>query len=252
MSNMIVFTSVVSAFLTGLLGSVHCIGMCGGIAGTLTMQLLPEIRQSPLRLFPYLLTYNLGRIASYTFAGLLIGGLGSSFTAVLPEPHKVSIYISGGFMIALGIYLGSWWPTLAWLEQLGAKLWRRIEPLGRRFFPIDTHWKMLGVGAVWGWLPCGLVYTALVLALSASLDQGGPTRAALLMFSFGLGTLPTLIATGSVAYWLTKFTRHLWVRRAAGILAIGFGLYLIVIPYTDHAQHHHNMLNSDSHFVGHI
>ncbi|CAK0761893.1 DsbD_2 domain-containing protein [Gammaproteobacteria bacterium] len=227
------FTSVLSAFLMGLLGSIHCVGMCGGIAGALSMRIAPEVRSKNLLL--YLLTYNFGRILTYTFVGALIGLLGNQFVTWLPEPRKVSLYVSGAFMIGLGLYLGSWWPSFALLEKAGAKLWRWIAPLDQYFFPVSSPWRMLGVGLVWGWLPCGLVYTALTLALAASLDS--PSRSALLMFAFGLGTLPALVATGSAVYGIGKITQQLWVRRVAGILIILFGIYGMLMPHAGHGNH---------------
>lgn len=225
-------SGLLSAFITGLLGSAHCIGMCGGIVGTLTMRLPGEMQQSPRRLLPYLLTYNLGRISSYTLAGLLVGVIGAQFTHLLPDARTIGLVgglLAGGFMIALGLYLGNWWPALGWLEKLGAHLWRWIEPLGRRFFPVTTPWRALGLGLVWGWLPCGLVYTALALALSVSLQaESGMLWSALVMFAFGLGTLPMLFAMGSAAYWLTQFTRRLSVRRILGALVAAFGVLLIL------------------------
>jgi len=224
----------IAAFMTGLLGSVHCIGMCGGIVGALTFQLPDSVRQRPQHLLPYLLSYNLGRISSYTLAGLLAGFLGSQFIGWLPDAHLIGRLISGVFMIALGLYLGAWWRGgLHWLERLGTWLWRRIEPLGRRFFPVTSPWQALGLGLVWGWLPCGLVYTALALALAAaSTLEGG-----LLLLAFGLGTLPMLLAMGSTAHWLIRLTRHPWFRHSVAALMIAFGLYTLLVanPHTAHA-----------------
>ena len=151
--------TLVSAFLVGLLGSVHCLGMCGGIVGALTLGLEDSIRRSPLRLFPYLAAYNLGRITSYAVAGALLGLASSSVIHVAPpeQARLIAKVISGGFMIALGLYLAGWWPGLVALERLGGKLWVRIEPFGRRFLPVNHPLKALALGLVWGWLPCGLV-----------------------------------------------------------------------------------------------
>lgn len=223
-----------AAFLAGLIGSTHCIGMCGGIVGVLTVGLPKEVRQSHLHLWPYLLTYNLGRIGSYILAGIFIGFLGAQFAQFLPldNPRIVAMWVSGLFMIALGLYLGAWWQALTLLEKSGAYLWRKIEPLGRRFLPVKTPIQALGLGLVWGWLPCGLVYSILVFSLaSASALQGG-----LLMLSFGIGTLPMLLAMGATAQWLTRFVQQLLVRRMAGAMVILFGLWILFSPY--HSHHH--------------
>jgi hypothetical protein len=223
-----------TAFLAGLIGSTHCIGMCGGIVGVLTVGLPKEIRQSHLYLWPYLLTYNLGRIGSYTLAGIFMGFLGAQFAQFLPldNPRIVAMWVSGLFMIALGLYLGAWWQALTLLEKAGSYLWRKIEPVGRRFLPVKTPIQALGLGLVWGWLPCGLVYSILVFSLtSASALQGG-----LLMLAFGIGTLPMLLAMGATAQWLTRFAQQLLVRRMAGAIVILFGLLILFSPY--HSHHH--------------
>jgi hypothetical protein len=112
---------------------------------------------------------------------------------------------------------------LSRLERAGGVLWRRIEPLGRRFFPVRTPARALGIGLVWGWLPCGLVYSVLVWAVGA----GGPAQGALLLLSFGLGTLPVLLALGTAAAGLAGLVRRPAVRYAAGMLVMLFGLYEI-------------------------
>ena len=214
-----------AAFLIGLTGGVHCFGMCGGIVGALTLG-LPPTRGHPLRTrLPFLLAYNLGRITSYVTAGTLAGGVGA-WAAHLISVHHAQLglqIIAGLFMILLGLYLAGWQGTLSRLERAGGALWRRIEPLGRRFFPVRTPLQALGIGLVWGWLPCGLVYSVLVWAMGA----GGALEGGLLLLSFGLGTLPTLLAMGTVAATLAGFVRRPGVRAAAGALVILFGIYEI-------------------------
>lgn len=220
--------TLVSAFLVGLLGSTHCLGMCGGIVGALTLGVRADIRSSPARLLPYLAAYNLGRIASYAAAGAIVGFLSAQILQVTPPAtaRLISKIITGGFMIALGLYLAGWWPGLTALERLGGKLWIRIEPFGRRFLPVDHPLKALAAGLVWGWLPCGMVYAA----LAWSLATGDAARGALLMLAFGLGTLPMLLAMGTAARWLGNVVRLVWVRRVAGILILLFGVYTLAAP----------------------
>lgn len=229
--------TLLSAFLAGLLGSAHCIGMCGGIVGALTMTLPAHVCQSHWRLLPYLVTYNIGRIGSYTIAGVLLGFLGAQFAQLLPleNPRVIAMWVTGLFMIALGLYIGSWWQALTLLEKSGAYLWRKIEPFGRRFIPVKNPWEALALGFVWGWLPCGLVYSILVFSLgSGSAWQGG-----LLMLSFGIGTLPMLLAMGATAQWLTRFAHKLIVRRMAGAMVIIFGLFILFGPHHRHSMPNH-------------
>jgi hypothetical protein len=223
-----------AAFLAGLLGSVHCIGMCGGITGALTMGLPATVRRSYPRLFSYLLAYNSGRIMSYVTAGALMGALGAQLGGgLLPHPAiNVGRVISGVFMLALGVYIAGWWNALAGLEKLGGRLWRHIEPLGRGLLPPKGPVQALGLGLVWGWLPCGLVYSALAWSLAA----GGALQGGSIMLAFGLGTLPTLIAMGSAARWLKLVTRLPRVRQAAGAMILVFGLYMLLAPGA-HQQH---------------
>lgn len=220
--------SYLSLFLAGLLGSAHCVGMCGGIVGALTLGLPAPVRGRYAGLLPYLLAYNTGRILSYSLAGALVGLLGASLAGVLTPQlaHTAGRVISGGFMVALGLYLGGWWPGLTALERLGGHLWRRLEPLGRRYLPPRSALHALPLGLVWGWLPCGLVYSALAWALAA----GGPVQGGLLMLAFGLGTLPTLLAMGSAARVLGQWVRKPAVRRSAGALVLAFGLYSLFAP----------------------
>lgn len=219
------FASFVAAFLVGLTGGVHCFGMCGGIVGVLALGLPPVPRNPLWARFPFLLAYNVGRIVSYAIAGALAGGVGA-WAANLVSVHRAQLalqVVAGLFMVLLGLYLAGWWPVLGHLERAGGVLWRRIEPLGRRLLPVRAPIQALGVGLVWGWLPCGLVYSVLVWAIGS----GGAGQGALLLLGFGLGTLPTLLAMGTAAAALAGFVRRPIVRQAAGTLVVLFGLYEI-------------------------
>ncbi|PIE83617.1 MAG: hypothetical protein CSA09_01900 [Candidatus Contendobacter odensis] len=217
----------VTAFLLGLTGGVHCFGMCGGIVGALTMGLSPASVHPLQSRLPYLLAYNLGRISSYVIAGLLAGGLGAWVTAHLTSVQHAQLILqvlAGLFMILLGLYLDGWWTGLAHLERIGGiVLWQHIEPLGRCLLPIRTPTQALGIGLVWGWLPCGLVYSVLVWAISA----GSAAKGGLLMLGFGLGTLPALLAMGLFAATITRLIQHPAMRHLAGLLVIFFGFYQI-------------------------
>ena len=224
----------IAAFLIGLLGSTHCIGMCGGIVGALTMGVADNVRQSPLQLLPYLLTYNAGRLISYSVAGLIVGLMtasASNFFQVGGFP--VGGLVGGLFMIALGIYIAGWWQTMAPLERLGGHFWRLIEPFGRRLMPVKSLPHAFMLGLLWGWLPCGMVYSA--LAWSAT--SGDALKSAILMLSFGLGTLPMLLAMGGLAEKLQRFTRNKNIRHLAGILLILFGAMILAKAFSGGHQH---------------
>ena len=226
--------TLLSAFLVGLLGSTHCLGMCGGIVSELTFGLRDDLRRSPWTLGPYLLAYNIGRISSYVVAGFIAGAVGAGAFGVLPSSATrwAVKLVTGGFMIALGLYLAGWWPGLQVLEKWGGLLWRRLEPFGRRLLPVDHPLKALAFGLVWGWLPCGMIYAMLAWALAS----GSAGQGASLMLAFGLGTLPMLLAIGVAAEWLKQFVRHPWVRHGAGLSIMIFGLYTILAPAGHHVH----------------
>ena len=213
---------LLSALLLGMLGGGHCIGMCGGLMGALTLAIPPEQRQRRLRL---LLAYNLGRIASYGLAGLLLGGAGWALAS--GPAASVLRAIAGGLLVVMGLYLAGWWSGLTRIESLGRLLWRRLEPLARRLLPVGNARRALLLGAIWGWLPCGLVYSTLLWAAS----QGDALRSAVLMLAFGLGTLPVLLATGLAAERLTALLRRRGIRIAGGLLVILFGLWTLPGPH---------------------
>ncbi len=210
---------LVGAFVVGMLGGVHCAGMCGGIVGALSLGAHQRRR------LPLLLAYNLGRIGSYVLAGALMGALGFYFSGLLPvqTAQRVLLGIAGVFLILMGLYLAGWWNALAGVERLGGVLWRRLEPLGRGLLPVRSVRHALLLGALWGWLPCGLVYSALVWTVSS----GGALDGALLMLAFGLGTLPNLLLMGVAAAQLNRWVRHPAVRAIAGVLVMVFGALLL-------------------------
>ncbi|MCW8890367.1 MAG: sulfite exporter TauE/SafE family protein [Sedimenticola sp.] len=214
-----------SAFIVGLLGGVHCVGMCGGIVGALTFGLPEQKRHSFAALLPFQLAYNLGRLISYVIAGAIMGGLGLLLAELMPIQiaQRGLLLLAGLFMILLGLYLSGWWMVLNRVERMGGVLWRIIEPYGRKLMSVHTPLRALGIGMVWGWVPCGLVYTMMINAVSS----GGAINGAGLMFAFGLGTLPNLLAMGLLAGAAARLTRSETARKIAGITVILFGVYTL-------------------------
>lgn len=231
--------SLVPLFVVGLLGSVHCAGMCGGIVGALSVapahalalpgQVALPVPLHAMRLavpdrpaLANVLAYNGGRIGSYMLAGMLAGGLGQGAGALahLPALQAGAYWLANLMLVALGLYLMDAWRGLARLEQGGQMVWRRVRPLLRRIGPLDGPGRMLAAGAVWGWLPCGMVYSVLFTAMLS----GSARTGALAMLAFGLGTLPMLLALGMLGARLRAFLRVPAVRRACGLLVLGFGV----------------------------
>ena len=209
--------SLMSAFLVGLLGSGHCVGMCGGIVGAVSMH-LPQSKSKA----PFLFSYNAGRILSYTFAGAIAGLVGASsffLEHVLPIQH-VLYGISSLMLIALGLYLAGIWHGVTYLEGAGKGIWKTLQPYSKRYIPAQNIKQAFFLGSLWGWLPCGLVYSVLIAAIAT----GSAINGGLLMLAFGLGTLPTLLTMGMAAVRLKTVLQNIWVRRASGLLVLGFGL----------------------------
>jgi len=210
-----VISLAAAAFVAGLLGGVHCIGMCGGIAGALTAGSRGSL---PARH----LAFNAGRIASYGVAGAAMGGAGALLTLAGPvlAAQTAMFVVANALMLMLGLYIAGWGRAMAGLERVGAPVWRRVEPLRRAMFPIDSTPKALGAGAAWGWVPCGLVYGMLPLALAS----GGAGAGALVMVAFGLGTLPHLLFAGFAAQRLLAVRKRPWVRRGAGLAIVALAI----------------------------
>ena len=187
----------------------------------------------------FIASYNIGRIISYSLAGLVAGALGTGLlkSVGFDQGHTVLRVIGVAMMIAIGLYLTGWLPQLAIVEKIGVPVWKRLEPLGRRLLPVATLPKALGYGLIWGWLPCGLVYFVLLWALAT----GNAVDGALTMLAFGLGTLPTLLATGFMTSWLTRFARSATARQVVGLLIIAMAIGSLFVPMDGQmAGHHHH------------
>ncbi len=214
-------TGYLAIFLVGLLGGTHCVGMCGGIVSALSVQV--RAPADARRQWPVHLAYNLGRITTYTALGGLLGALGSVgmlYAGVLPV--QIGLYVLANLMlVALGLYLTGFTRLLAPLERLGNRLWQRIQPVTRRFLPARSIKQALPLGMLWGFLPCGLVYSV----LTAALVTGSAARGAGLMLAFGLGTLPNLLLAGMLFKRFRDITRNGKVRFAAGLIVLGFGVF---------------------------
>lgn len=227
--------NLLPVFAVGLAGSVHCIGMCGGIVGALSAAQGPARRVIPIApaaastILPRALdglarvfAYNAGRIASYMLAGAVAGGLagGAVSLARLTSIQTAGLWAANLMLAALGLYLMDAWRGLARLEAAGGLLWRRVQPLMQPLLPMDTPAKALALGALWGWLPCGMVYSVLLTAmLSGSAGSG-----AAVMLAFGLGTLPMLLTLGLAGTRVRAYMQQRPVRIACGLLVLGFGL----------------------------
>ncbi len=215
---------ILTALMLGLLGSLHCVGMCGGIAGLLhAPNAVSGGAPASGQRWRMILVYNSGRIGSYMLAGALAAQTGISLLGLMgvDSSRMLAQMIGGLFMILLGLYLAGWWNALAPLERLGLKLWRWLAPLTRHFLPMDRYSRVLAVGILWGWLPCGLVYSALALVLAS----GDPLIGMVAMGAFGIGTLPVVSALSALGGEEGLVRRPL-VRKAAGFVIVLLGASL--------------------------
>ena len=209
--------------------------MCGGLVGAMTMSLQPEIRQKTSLLALYTFAYNSGRIISYMLAGLLIGWFGQSLRDFLMPENGIGVLrlMASFLIIAMGFYMGGWFPQLAHIEKIGTPLWKILQPIGRKLLPVKNLWQAFLFGAVWGWLPCGLVYYVLLIAPA----NDGAINSALFMLIFGLGTLLPMMAAGFLTGRLAPIRQSQKIRYASGALLIFMGiisLWLTVAPDAHH------------------
>lgn len=234
-------------FLVGLLGSIHCVGMCGGIVGAFSAgRALPAQRSgsggavtarrviaihlerdaSPAAALAsqaaFSLAYNSGRLLSYSIAGALGAGLVQSarMFAWLSSVQIIGYWVANLLLIALGLYLMNIWHGVTRIESWGRVLWARLQPLMPRLLPIDHPGKAFLLGGLWGWVPCGMVYSVLLTAMSTGSAQSG----AMVMFAFGLGTLPMLFGLGMLGTGVLSWVRKPAVRTVCGLVVAGFGV----------------------------
>ncbi|MFV7784485.1 sulfite exporter TauE/SafE family protein [Shewanella marisflavi] len=226
---MIDFT-ITGAFLVGLMGAGHCIGMCGGLVGAFSQQ-LPRRASDNILLgqLKFILSYNLGRIISYTFAGALVGASASLLSTLFSlDAYLVSMRVFAGIMMIItGLYIAQIWAGVVQIERVGKWLWRLISPVANKLLPITDLKQAFAAGLLWGWLPCGLVYSTLTWAVAANSAQQG----ALIMAAFGLGTLPALVSAGVAARYFAQLVQQRKVRIFSGLILVSFGIQTLYIAF---------------------
>ncbi|EEX31129.1 MULTISPECIES: sulfite exporter TauE/SafE family protein [Vibrio] len=204
------------ALLIGVIGAGHCMGMCGGIASMLTMGQTNSSKLVPV-------FYNLGRLISYAIIGAIVGGAISSIAEVSTMNNALTWLrlAAAVFMILLAFYIGRWWQGLLYVEKIGQKLWKFISPAGKSLLPLKSPLHALPFGFIWGWLPCGLVYST----LTWSAVSGSALNGALIMLAFGAGTLPAMLLMGFGATYLHKLQQSSIFRNFGALLILSYGIY---------------------------
>lgn len=220
-----------TAFATGLLGSAHCLGMCAGISGLFTVRASAASLRTQI---PKAIAYNIGRVLSYAFFGMLVATVGHAFVDLVPALAG-PVRIAGGILIVIvGLQVALRWRILTPVENAGAALWNRIAPAAKGIFPVTTTTRALGLGLIWGCLPCGLVYSMLLLAATSA----EPASGGLVMVAFGLGTMPAMVLSGLSATKLAAFMSR--NRLGAGLLIVVLGIATMALPLT-------SMMATDAH-----
>lgn len=229
----------IEPFVIGLFSTLHCLVMCGGIVGALTVSLPVAVRQEPRQLLGYLVAYNTGRILSYAMAGFLAGLFGETLVNLfnLNQYHTRVLYIINSLiLVGVGLYVAGWLPGMVLLEHLGTRIWNRMEPIAQRLLPVQSRSQALVFGAVWGWFPCGLTYSVLLWAAL----MGGMVRGALAMAAFGVGTLPGILMASYFSGHLSLLRRRHVIKKILGVaivllaLSVGF----LHAPSTTTTQEH--------------
>lgn len=239
-------SDLIIAFSLGLLSAPHCIGMCGSISTALLMSAQRSSQANnatqyirivtvggapqqdaipaPVSAVKNALLFGSGKLFAYVVLGASAGSLGLAIGALGAWPGTLLRSLSALLMIAIGLYVAGWWRGLARLETLGARMW---HPVLRMFGRIDMGktTNKLYAGALWGFLPCGIVYSVLGLALAS----GDIAKAAAMMASFGLGTMPFVLTTGGLMQVVGKALAQPLVKHSAGAAMILLGLITLTL-----------------------
>lgn len=213
---------LIAALLMGFFGSPHCLGMCGGLVAAFGLSMKDV---SPAKRRALVATYHFGRLLSYASLGLMAGIIGTTVLEPLMKGNSTPRILLGAVLVFVGLtMLGL--PFLNKLERLGMRFWQTLAPLRKKVFPLNTFPRALTAGLLWGFLPCGLVYGALLIAVVAH----DPLSGAVLMFVFGLGTIPMLVATHETVSWLREKIGSLRLRQLNGGVMVLSGMAVIFIP----------------------
>lgn len=228
-----------TAFVMGLLGSAHCFGMCAGLSGLFAVNASVASLRAQM---PLAVAYNGGRVLSYAFLGVMVAMLGQTIVGAIPNIAAPVRFASGLLIVVVGLQVAFGWRFLAPVEKAGGQLWNRIAPAAKGLLPVTSTRKALALGLLWGWLPCGLVYSVLLLAATtANALYGG-----LVMIAFGIGTMPAMIMTGISASRLAQFMSR--KRLGAGLLIVLIGALTLAMPVmkfaagADNATHGHQSM----------
>jgi len=218
--------SLAAAFTAGIAGSVHCLAMCGGLSGALGLRAQraggPATRTLMHQLLP-----QLGRVTSYALAGAVFGAFGATLAAQfdITAAARVLRILAGLCLLAIAARVLWGWQPLAPLERLGARMFAHLTPLLRtRGEPTSGGSFLLGI--LWGWMPCGLVYSMLLFAAVS----GGAVHGALMLALFGAGTWPSMLGGSLLSRQLGHWSAARGLHAVTGIALLAFGVLTLLAP----------------------
>jgi sulfite exporter TauE/SafE len=228
-----------AALALGLVASTHCALMCGGITAALGLASARDAHGRPL--LRLLLGYQLGRVCSYALAGVLLAGLLGGIVGWLDIEVVRRVLRAFAALVLLVAALAAFGVLGGRMHGIGRGLWTVISPLGRRLLPVTSVPRAFAFGAIWGWMPCGFVYSVLLIA---ALDMDA-ARGALTMVAFGAGTMPAMLAAGYGASRVAGLAARPLARRLTGAVLLVSALVTLAGPWwmqgrnDAHAAHHH-------------
>lgn len=222
---------IITAFLIGLAGAGHCFGMCGGIIGALSFNTSNKDKQLLIQIL-----YHVGRISSYVFLAVLLSFFFQQFHTSYQSTSFFLRNLAGVILIFMGLYLLGFSSLILYLEKAGSFVWKKISPRARHVLPIKHTKHAFLAGFIWGWLPCGLIYSSLLWISSVS---SSPLNAAYLMCAFGLGTLPAMLFIGLFTFNLKQFWNKLRLNTVSGCFMIFYGIWTLPLTQKLLTLHNH-------------
>lgn len=233
--------TILACFIAGLSSTLHCFGMCGGISTMLSLQ--SEQSEQYLRKYQNAFLYNAGRIFSYAMIGLL-AGISSQFATYhfLKNGHQILQIISSIILITIALHILGLFSSFKIIEKVAYILWKKVQLLFKWLLPAKSPIAVFSFGLIWGWLPCGMVYSVLLLAVSSA----NALDSMLYMLAFGLGTLPGMFSASAGSSYINGLTKKAMFKYISAVLLIGIALipfYSSFFSDNDHSNHsylHHH------------
>ncbi len=218
-----------SAFLLGLFSSLHCVGMCGGIVALFAGS-MGTASKSAFEKIVLHFSFSMGRVFTYSLLGLLAGYFSYFLlNRFMPQLAPALRVFTGVLLVLFGLHLSGRILALNSLEKLGGPIWRFISPKLKNYLPVNNPLKAFSAGMIWGLLPCGMVYSSLLIAMTSS----SWLESSSIMFGFGLGTVPMLVASGLAIQRVQSFLRHSTVKIGLSSLVIVYGIWIIASSWMD-------------------